>query len=269
MRRFFLQPILVIIVILLGVMISAYFLLENNHRELSAVRPNVEATNNVGDQSLPDTARNRALPALEISLSAGDDKKQTWSPMGDEASKAKVMAWFAARGNYGFYGPDMQDDYKNYDSETLQKLSETGDVRAMHILSDRAGSLDESRKILHRAAVFGSTEALTQMGTIEQINNGIREMNPEERKEIIMESLSYYEAAEIRGDWWPKIQNHESLLERFSVELSQQEKDRVVRRGKEIYDELQENRYKLGLGNFDNSVPDEVIKFYEEMVKPL
>lgn len=203
------------------------------------------------------------------SRAAHDSLSQVWKPMGDEASAAKAKLWFASRGNYGFYGPEEQDDYKSYDNATLYRLSDEGDIHAMHILSDRAETIDDSQKILQRAAVYGSTEALAQLATIEKIKKMKGDKSAEEKKAVVLESLAYYEAAEIRGDWWPKIQMGDILIKQEGIEMTQSDRDYISRRGKEIYEELQQGRYSLGLGEFDNSTPDEVMKFYEEMLRPL
>ena len=192
-----------------------------------------------------------------------------WRPMGDEATKAKIIEWFESRGVYGFRGPDEQNDYKNYDVETLRKLSLSGDVRAMHVLADKAETIAESNGILFNAAIHGSTGALSQIALSLETEFDLVNKSVEERKPYVMESLAYYEAAQLRGDWWGNILAGESLLKRYPTDLSALDKSEIQKRAQEIYDDLQQRRTQMGLGNFDNSVPDEVIKFYEEMLKPL
>lgn len=215
----------------------------------------------------------------EIVLAEGEQKKlpiekpietkEGWSPMGDEASKAKIIAWFESRGVYYFRGPEEQDDYKNYDVETLKKLSISGDVRAMHTLADKAESIAESNGILFNAAIHGSTGALMRIGSSLETEFDIENKSVEERRPYIVESLAYYEAAQLRGDWWGNISDRDSLLKRYPIDLSAVDKSHIQKRAQEIYDDLQQRRTQMGLGDFDNSVPDEVIKFYEEMVRPL
>ncbi len=196
-------------------------------------------------------------------------QKQTWNPMGDAASRAKITAWFASRGNYSFYGPDEKNEYQNYDKETLNKLSESGDIRAMHELANRAESIDESNSTLYKAAIYGSTAAITQIGTSIEIWKQIDQLPAEEKRAYVIEALAHYEAATIRGDWWGNINDGSSLKNRLSIQPDKTEQEYIKKRSQEIYDDLQKKRYELGLGEFDNTVPDEVVKLYEEMLRPL
>ncbi|QEY17173.1 hypothetical protein D0C16_15015 [Cellvibrio sp. KY-GH-1] len=196
-------------------------------------------------------------------------KAQTWSPMGDEASKAKIMSWFSARGNYSFYGPDEKRDIQNYDLETLKKLSDSGDIRAMHELANRAETIEGANSILYRAAIFGSTAAISQIGSSIESWQNIDQLPDDQRNAFIVEALAHYEAATLRGDWWGSINDGGSLKRRYSYQPDEHDMARIRNRAKEIYDELQRQRTDLGLGDFDNTVPDEVMKFYEEMLRPL
>lgn len=256
-----------IFVLLLFILINSFmpslsdnFIIEQKRNSLDETI--ISETNNAEGTSSSD---GEVSSHNKKSIEAG----QGWSPMGDEATKAKIIAWFESRGVYGFHGPDEHNDYKNYDIETLRKLSASGDIRAMHLLADKAESISESNGILFNAAIYGSTGALSQIGLSLETEFDIGNKSAEERKPYVMESLAYYEAAQLRGDWWGNIQAGDSLLKRYPTDLSAFDKNEIQKRAKEIYDDLQQRRNQLGLGDFDNSVPDEVIKFYEEMVKPL
>lgn len=202
-------------------------------------------------------------------VSGSEAHEGGWSPMGDEATRAKIIEWFESHGVYGFRGPDEQSDYQNYDLETLKKLGDSGDIRALHMLAGKAESIGESNAILFSAAIHGSTGALSQIALSLETEFDIRNKSVEERKPYIMESLAYYDAAQLRGDWWGNIQGKDSLLKRYPTEFLDVEKAYIQNRAQEIYDDLQQKRTQMGLGDFDNSVPDEVIKFYEEMLRPL
>ncbi len=197
-------------------------------------------------------------------------KSSIWNPMGGAISSEEIKKWFAERGNYKFYGPDILSDYQGYDMETLSRLSDSGDIKAMHVMADRATNFDDMKKHLWRAAVYGSTEALIQLGASNENSEGsIKELPGERQREKILEILSYYEVAQMRGDWWGNITGAPSLIDRFQVELSENDKLLIKQGAEQIYNNLQAQRAVLGLGEFDNSVPDEVIKFYEEMLRPL
>ncbi|HEY0892157.1 MAG TPA: hypothetical protein VGE32_03800 [Cellvibrio sp.] len=219
-----------------------------------------------GSKSLGD------IDSISPTIKANEVNKkvQGWSPMGDAATAEKIKSWFAARGNYSFFGPDSLSDYQGYDMETLTRLSDTGDIKAMHVLADRANNFLELKSILMKAAVHGSTEALIQLGSLNENDEGnIGEKPPEVQKAKILTALSYYEVAQMRGDWWGNIAAGKSLTERYSVNLTEQDMELIKNLSEKIYQDLAVKRSGLGLGEFDNSVPDSVIKFYEEMVKPL
>ncbi len=197
-----------------------------------------------------------------------NNKKEILNPMGNPADAAEIKDWFAQRGNFSFMGDEQLSDYATYEDNVLIKLGENGDLRALHVLADRAKNINDFESVLHKAAVLGSTEALIRMGAINEAEN-LDSMNVDDRKAKIIEALSYYDAAQLRGDWWGSIVRGENLLKRYSHEINQQDKDAVQENAKKIYDEIQKARNAQELGEFDNSVPDSVIKFYEEMLRPL
>lgn len=91
-----------------------------------------------------------------------------YSPMGDIASAEEIKKWFSDRGNYSFYGTDNLADYQGYNLETLTRLSDSGDLKAMHMLADRANHFSDLKHILLKAAIFGSTDALIQLGSLNE-----------------------------------------------------------------------------------------------------
>jgi len=197
-------------------------------------------------------------------------EEKIWNPMGDAVSSEEIKKWFAARGNYSFFGPDSLSDYDGYDVETLTRLSDSGDLKAMHVLANRANNFADLKGVLLKAAVYGSTEALIQLGSLNENDEGSLSEKPAEvQKAKVLTALAYYEVAQIRGDWWGNIASGKSLTERYKVSLTEQDKLLIKNLSEQIYNDLQARRSGLGLSEFDNSVPDSVIKFYEEMVKPL
>lgn len=90
-------------------------------------------------------------------------------------------------------------------------------------------------------------------------------------KQQLLERLSYFELLRLRGagglyaigvnerldhEWYEK-QYGEKLL-------SEDDKIKISSRAKELYDYYESERQKLGLGEFDNSMPDEVRDFLGE-----
>lgn len=205
-----------------------------------------------------------------LSIVSSGYAEEVWNPMGDAISSEEIKKWFAARGNYSFFGPESLSDYQGYDLETLTRLSDAGDIKAMHVLADRANNFADLRSILFKASIYGSTEALIQLGSLNENDEGNLKTKPVEvQKAKILTALAYYEVAQIRGDWWGNIASGKSLIERYKVNLTEQDKLFIKNLSEQIYNDLQLRRSELGLGKFDNNVPDSVIKFYEEMVRPL
>lgn len=228
---------------------------ENTYK--TAVEQTVIETQNTNQSNLVNQQKDPANQAIE-----------KWNPMGSPADTAEIKDWFAQRGNFSFMGDIKLGDYTTYDDSVLAQLGENGDLRALHVLADRAKNIKEFRSILQTAAVFGSTEALVRLGAINEAED-LGNMKSEERKEKIIQALSYYDAAQLRGDWWGNIVRGQNLQKRYSHELNEQDKIIIQENAKAIYDQAQSERHTRGLGNFDNEVPDSVIKFYEEMLRPL
>ncbi|MDZ4286010.1 MAG: hypothetical protein U1A23_03720 [Candidatus Sungbacteria bacterium] len=197
-----------------------------------------------------------------------NNEKEIWSPMGSAADTAEIKNWFAQRGNFSFMGDEKLNDYATYDDATLNQLGDAGDLRALHTLADRSKNINDFKSTLYKASVWGSTEALIRMGAISEADD-LDSMSAESRKQMIIDALSYYDAAQLRGDWWGNIVRGESLLKRYSHDLSQYDKSAIQSNAKKIYADIQRERNALGLGEFDNSIPESVIKFYEEMIRPL
>ncbi|OZY86737.1 hypothetical protein CBP51_06915 [Cellvibrio mixtus] len=211
--------------------------------------------------------KNSAVHSMDASLIKNES--ETWNPMGDAVSKREIVDWFASRGNFSFADPAAHNDYQQYDLDTLHKLGDQGDLRALDELANRTETIDQLKSILAKAAIYGSTAAITRMGTAIESEFWIGNMSAEQRKPYILEAMSFYEVAEQRGDWWGKINDGRSLLERYGVTLSDEDNFYIAKRSKEIYENFEKIRIEMGLGAFDNSVPDTVIKFYEEMLRPL
>lgn len=238
----------------------------------------MSVSENIGgaaEQGLND-AKERSSKNLEVNSSIANAnlnhlaEDKNWNPMGDAVSSEEIKKWFADRGNYSFFDPDSFSDYQGYDIETLTRLSDSGDIKAMHVLADRANNFADLRSILFKASIYGSTEALIQLGSLNENDEGNLKAKPVEvQKAKILTALAYYEVAQIRGDWWGNIASGKSLTERYKVSLTEQDRLLIKNLSEQIYSDLQARRFELGLGEFDNSVPDSVIKFYEEMVKPL
>lgn len=190
------------------------------------------------------------------------------SPMGDPATAEEIRGWFADRGNYAFLGLDYLSDYRAYDMDTLIRLSDAGDLKAMHVISERLNNFNDVRGVLWKAALYGSTAALAEIGSMNENDEGnLNNMPIKRKKEKIIEAFAYYEVAQMRGDWWGTLSSGKSLTDRYQIELTDEDKQKISDRAEVLYSDLQLKRTQRGLGEFDNTVPDFVMQFYENILR--
>lgn len=232
-------------------------------------------TTDVVDNTSPSSADEVRSPAVEnvaVSSSTTSSENSTavqtarLNPMADPVVAEEVKGWFASRGNFNFYGPDFLSDYRAYDMDTLLRLGETGDLKAIHVTAERMDNFKDRKGMLRKAAFYGSTAALIEIGAMNEDEDGdLNSLEPEQRQAKVIEAFAYYEAAKMRGDSWGLIANVPSFEQRYKIELSTEDRRKIADRAKLIYDDLQSQRIQRGLGEFDNSVPDSVTKFYKSV----
>lgn len=229
---------------------------------LNVNKPPIEHKKNISLNVNPSSIAPEAT-----SPSPNKNEKKIQSPVVknlDQPSRAEVTRWFASKGYFDIYGLDDQNDYKNYDEATLEKLAKDGDIHAIHELAVKQEHLDKRRNLFYGAAVHGSTAAIMDIGTSIWVEANLDEKSEEEKKGVILESLSFYHAAYLRGDSWALLNAGSSLLALHPTNLSQSDVEQIKRRGSEVYTEIQNNRNQLNLGVFDNSTPAAVKLFIED-----
>lgn len=190
---------------------------------------------------------------------------------GTPAEAAEVSDWYIKHGRHS-----ASDDYDSYDQTTLEKLAVAGDMRAMHALARMYADpqhlhlpeygFDAAIAQLWNAAAHGSTQAFTDLATYHEVLFYNHEKNNEAKKNAGLEAMALYKAQELRGDRWPILSSSWMTLQN-EINPTSTEQQLVNSRAQQLYDELQEKRRALGLGNFDNSVPDTVKRFFENLEK--
>lgn len=202
-------------------------------------------------------------PEVEASVPANAQiEKWNRSP----AQIAALTEWKEQRGWYDTSDAN-QDDYKTYSTDALKRLADEGDLRALHLLFRRSDNLEEQKQILVKAAVYGSTFALAGLNNSELAFGDVAaNMSDDQKRAMIVEALSYVAVARIRGELeYADSEQSETLEERYSVKLSDTDKQKIELRAEEIYSDLETQRIALGLGKFDNSIPPVVMSFYKFM----
>lgn len=190
--------------------------------------------------------------------------------MGNAAEREKVHKWYVEQGYYEF--DDKNQSYLTYDQATLETLAAKGDLRAIDALAKlymteeyvRNNGLSPSRQQFWNAAMWGSTAAFVRLA-IGHESGLLWAKTEEEKRSTSLEVLALYGAGELRGEKWLNRDGAGIFKKLQNITLSDAEQKFVTTRAHEIIDKLQQERHKLGLDDFDNSVPPEVEKFFNTL----
>lgn len=186
--------------------------------------------------------------------------------MGTAAEAEIVKKWQAKHGDPRF----MPMEYKSYSIETLQKLSDGGDIYAMQLLADKVQFLtrdgeSKAKGLLLRAAVYGSTNALN-IQAIHEMHLILDANSEAERKARVIDNLVYIKAAALRGDLTHYYRDAASpLTTRHGIALTEVDVKEINDKAVALIDDLQKQRIALGLGEFDNSQSPEVKRYLENI----
>lgn len=171
------------------------------------------------------------------------------------------------------YGRGMEPNDTEYDSysiETLEKLVQSNDIRAMNQLANKLYGMHnkgyESAKAMHElAAVHGSTKALNAIAHKTMISKVMRAekegLSIEQKRELWVDVLSWYLLARMRGDNEYVSSLLPAHLETYNANLLPEDWQSARDKAGAMYESLQQKRLALGLEPFDNSVPDAVKKW--------
>lgn len=158
--------------------------------------------------------------------------------------------------------------------DELMRLRNSNDIEGIGKLLDNRSKegKTEYEFLLEKGIAYGSYNSISALASLYRpyFNN---DDSPEERKyqsQRLKDYLSYVGLLELRGvkQLYGAHTDERILLERYESlygsELSKEESAEISRKAQELYDHFQNERHKLGLGNFDNELPDEVKKFLGE-----
>ena len=240
---------------------------ENDFSTNTNLQPSQSAVRNSGDEKRDKPISEGQLPIKNLNDGLHNNNPGTLA--GTPAEVAIVKKWSESRGRYG---PDDESlkEYATYNLETLEKLAEAGDLKAMTALSwlylsneryGREDALEKHENNLYRAALYGSTYALAQYSTLaERSEPGTGAI----KYENLIESLAWAQLAAMRGDLWP---SHNSLIraEIHKFEFTNEAVVQIKQRAHELYGQLERQRIEMGLGEFDNSRPPEVDNLFNNI----
>ncbi|HTF97216.1 MAG TPA: hypothetical protein VL995_13855 [Cellvibrio sp.] len=184
---------------------------------------------------------------------------------------------------------ESKSGYSAYSEVQLIELANSGDVLAMKVLAKRYNDMavekDASRaqfvnsetdnairfevkeytkkfnSYVDKAILHGDRELLTDMPNARP-SLGLSSSNSEEAKEALLETMAVSEFWGMRGMLDKKYESLSSLLSIYhqrqgekSIKLTPEINQQVKVRAQEIYNSYEERRIALGLGPFDNSLP--------------
>lgn len=162
----------------------------------------------------------------------------------------------------GLISPDERRVYQNYSLDTLQEMGKSGDIHALHELGQRAsndGNFELAFAYYESAAVYGSTVALGYLGDKYEMANKLY-LDDKNGKHALLIATSYLRVAELRGDYSNSYEITR-LPEKYErtygkIELDENDYREIEKIAKEIYTKMESKRIELGLGPFDNSIPE-------------
>ena len=251
-------------------------------------KSNIDVSSELKDGAVTETQKREALKvtfkkvdekskssvdSFAEALEAHKKSSKILSVYGTAQEEAEVKKWCSAREAICSLEQDNEKIYEGYSIETLESLADEGDIRAMHHLADRYARLyidkgegDAGLKLknttLERAAVHGSTKALMQLGIA--ANSGSLQSKKEGR-ELLLEPLAYFEVAATRGDRLAKSKLSKHVITEGEIEITNEDIGYIETRAEEIYQDLQRKRHELGLGDFDNDIPESVKRYFDRI----
>lgn len=180
----------------------------------------------------------------------------------DANKTAAHRAWRRERGYYEDLNGNLQtSDYENYSDATLTELMEQNDIMAIQTLAARQrekeidGKLDyiKTKALYYRAAVAGSTHALTELQSIDsQLHYIYLDSSPALAYQYSLNAQAWAQVRNMRGDTLSSAISDNMR----PTEFSSAETHEIQAQAKEVYADLLSQRQARGLGDFDNTASE-------------
>lgn len=246
-----------------------------SHKQSSQTESIVYSSTNASEEDNKSAAVHipRGDDKISVQQNSSIVRDKILSVYGTAKEEALVKSWCIERA--AICGLDLQNEkvYENYETTTLEAMADNGDVRAMLQLGRRyaeefisKGNADKGLELRNqqyfKAAIYGSTGALMQLGLA--ANTGSLKSSKHGR-ELVLEPLAYYEVAAMRGDRLAKSNLGWLALKGSDVKLDDADYTYIETRAEEIYQDLLRQRKELGLGEFDNEIPEPVKRYFDRI----
>lgn len=155
------------------------------------------------------------------------------------------------------HGELLPTGYENYPEETLNTLADQGDARAMLILATKhmlRANFNAAEKYFLDASIRGYTVSLGTLAGIKfvQAKRNTQINNTAMSSEEIESAFAWLEVGLMRGD-------KALLFNKSTYELTyphdETTRQRIIAKAEVYYEQLNQQRIQLGLGEFDNTYP--------------
>lgn len=164
--------------------------------------------------------------------------------------------------------------YQYYDLPTLHSLADQGDFYAVHQLLERSGvTFDEKRNLAYQALVHGATSTIVPVAVVpnSDLAKLIKSGKPTAAKRLLMEELSWWEYASLRGDYTAfgaAVRSYQKRLEEFgdAVHLSGDDLTAISSMARQHIEAINRARATLGLGAVNLEPPKSAQKMFERKV---
>jgi hypothetical protein len=187
-----------------------------------------------------------------------------------EAEIADVDDWFKKNG----IGPS-RNSYENYSNEELAAMVFAGDFIAGDVLTERyiaETNLVEAELTAETSLVYGSHRSIMNLYLIHHYDlPSVMDDDSTrlQKKNQLISMLSYLELADLRGarDLFGTDSYRRVALMSFNrayekdVVLTEEDYLTIQHKAKLLYEDYQNRRYELGLGDFDDELPKEVADY--------
>ncbi len=177
--------------------------------------------------------------------------------------------------------PTTSSEYANYDWETLESMADSGDFVGLSALDSKITSVypvDYERlgKLREKAAMFGMTVSAimhgrTLLGEYEVLlkhpnmdeSPTYKDADPRKR---IVDGLAWLDFAASRGDL-QAVQYMTNAVADPKLAITEEDLQAAKVEAQRIYQRLSEQRAARGLPEFDDHIPPEAIRMYEQTLR--
>lgn len=240
------------------------------------------STNDNEVTSLLAPAQNQSDAVVVTTVPA--ESKIDYFPLQNSVNQEQLVQEIEARQKNDVLGVERESsDYANYSDEILTGLASSGDVIAMKMLAlryqqqirniedDKYPAFREKLNSLYnKAIVYGDREFLGFMPGLTESQRRISDprLTAEQKHQAAIDLLAHTEFMGLRGALKQKYTNQIQAYDiypefGFPLTITEADKQLVREKAQEIYKQYEKQRLELGLGPFDNSVPEELSKVYE------